>query len=846
MQIAATESLTDDGAAGPIRVLLVDDDEDDRLLVNELFTRIAEPERFRVDAVASYAAALAALAEGRHDVALIDYQLGARTGIDLLQATADSTERPPLIILTGHSDRALDQRCLHAGASDYLPKSGLNGKALERSILYAIERHRLHSLLREREQSYRLLFEANPAPTLLHILETHAIVAVNQAAIELYGYSREEFLGLSVLDLCQAEEASRLLEYLSANPKIPLVRHVGVWHHRIKSGQSIDVEIKAVDIEFEQRPVRLVQINDISARTQAEAERQYHLTHDGLTGLRKHQGAEEQIDALLDRCRRDGSRLVLLFVDIDRFNAINEGSGIKVGDAVLKMVAERLAIAAGEDALIARHAGDQFVLALPGIATDADVLALANGFCEQLAEPLQLDDGSALYITASIGAAVFPDTATTQMQLCHQAEVATHRAKRGGRNAACLFLKELQEVLDDRLHLGARIRTALANDEFKLYFQPQVTAGAGLVGFEALLRWDRPGQGLLLPSRFIPLAEDNGMILPLGTWVLRQACLSIRRWCDAGFTDFMVGVNVAAAQLQRPDFVAQVEALLRETRVPANMLELELTESGLFENRERAVRHMAALKALGIKLSIDDFGTGYSSLSHLKNLPFDKLKIDQSFVANVIQSGDDAALVRAIIGLGHHLDMTVVAEGVETEAQFSHLLRNHCDQFQGYYFAPALPEHEVAAVLSQPNLLPTTAAEHPAERTLLILDDEENIRRSLQRLLRRDGYRIVLAASAGEAFDALARESVQVVISDQRMPGMSGTEFLSQVKALYPDTIRIVLSGYTDLGSVTEAINHGAIYKFLTKPWDDEALRSQIREAFHRQEQRRESGEAAR
>lgn len=841
MHTAVTESLASSDAPGTIRVLLVDDDADDRLLLNDLFTYMSEPDRFRVETVASYAAALAALAEHRHDVALIDYQLGARSGLDLLHASADDLERPPLIILTGHSDRTLDQRCLHAGASDYLAKSGLYARTLERSILYAIERRRLHDLLRESEQSYRLLFESNPSPTLLHLPETCAIVAVNQAAIDLYGYTREEFLTLSTLDLRLPEDAKRLLDFQSEHPHIATVSHIGIWRHRVKSGRQIEVEIKTVDIEFEQRRVRLAQINDVTARVQAEAERQHQLTHDSLTGLRKHTGAEELIDALLESCRSDGSRLVLLFVDLDRFNAINEGSGIAVGDTVLLMVADRLRIAAGDSALIARHAGDQFLLALPGIATDADVLALANAFCESLAEPLQLADGTALYITASIGAAVFPDTAATQVQLCHQAEVATHRAKRGGRNAASLFHPELQAVLDDRLQLGGRIRSALANDEFKLYFQPQVAANAGLIGFETLLRWDCPGRGLLLPSRFIPLAEDNGMILPLGAWVLRQACYCIRRWRDMGFADFVVGVNVAAAQLQRPDFVAQVEALLTEAGVPASMLELELTESGLFDNRERAVRHMAALKVLGVKLSIDDFGTGYSSLSHLKNLPFDKLKIDQSFVANVAQNGDDAALVRAIIALGHHLDMTVVAEGVETAAQFSHLLRNHCDQFQGFYFSPAVPEQEVAALLRQPNLLPASDAMQPSQRTLLILDDEDNIRRSLQRLLRRDGYRILLAATAAEAFDALARESVQVVISDQRMPGMSGTEFLSQVKALYPDTIRIVLSGYTDLSSVTEAINRGAIYKFLTKPWDDDALRGQIQEAFRRQEHQQDA-----
>lgn len=694
MNTAVTETLASSDAPARIRVLLVDDDADDRLLLNDLFTYMSEPDRFRVDAVASYEGALQALAQHRHDVALIDYQLGARTGLDLLLATTADPERPPLIVLTGHSDRELDQRCLRVGASDYLAKSGLYARTLERSILYAIERHQLQRLLSAREQSYRLLFESNPSPTLLHVPETCAIVAVNQAAIDLYGYTREEFLGLTTLDLRPPEDAQKLLDFQKRHPRFDTVSPIGLWRHRVKSGRLIEVEIKTVDIEFEQRRVRMAQINDVSARVQAEAERQRQLTHDSLTGLRKHSGAEALIETLIEHCRLDGSRLVLLFVDIDRFNAINEGSGIAVGDAVLKMVAERLGIAAGADALITRHAGDQFILALPGIARDADVLALANAFCECLAEPLQLSDGTALYITASIGAAVFPDTAATQVQLCHQAEVATHRAKRGGRNAASLFHAELQAVLDDRLQLGRRIRDALAHEEFQLYFQPQVAANAGLIGFEALLRWDCPGFGLLLPNRFIPLAEDNGMILPLGAWVLRQACLCLRRWRDLGFTDFVVGVNVAAAQLQRPDFVAQVEGLLAETGVPAGMLELELTESGLFDNRERAVRHMATLKAAGVKLSIDDFGTGYSSLSYLKQFKIYKLKIDQSFIRDISIDTGDRAIVDAIIHMAHSLGLQTIAEGVETVEQLDYLRNQGCDEIQGYYYSRPLPSEQ--------------------------------------------------------------------------------------------------------------------------------------------------------
>jgi diguanylate cyclase len=320
--------------------------------------------------------------------------------------------------------------------------------------------------------------------------------------------------------------------------------------------------------------------------------------------------------------------------------------------------------------------------------------------------------------------------------------------------------------------------------------------------------------------------------------VMHEACAQARRWFDAGHTELRVGVNVSALQLHRLGFVDEVRTALERSGLPPSMLELETTESAVNENLARSLETLSALKALGVQIALDDFGVGFSCLSQLKRFPIDRLKIDQSFVRDVALAGSEAAIARAITAMGHELRLRVIAEGVETEAQFGYLLRNHCDEFQGFLFSPALPVDEATALLAKRYVAPMVMSLARPERGLLLVDDEENVLRALVRVLRRDGYVIHTATNATEGFELLAKNRVQVIVSDQRMPGISGTQFLSRVKEMYPDTMRIVLSGYTDLATLTDAINRGAIYKFLTKPWDDEDLRQQVQDAFRQYDER--------
>ncbi len=373
---------------------------------------------------------------------------------------------------------------------------------------------------------------------------------------------------------------------------------------------------------------------------------------------------------------------------------------------------------------------------------------------------------------------------------------------------------------------------ALARGELELFFQPKGDLHNGrIAGAEALLRWRR-GDTLVMPGDFIPLAEQSGLVVPIGAWVIDTACARLRAWTDQGFSETRLAVNVSARQFSVGDLETVLSEALARHAINPGRLELELTESMLMDDPEAAVIQLQRLKNLGIKLSLDDFGTGYSSFTYLSHFPIDTLKVDQSFVRHMVSNAKIAGIVAAIIGLAHKMHLHVVAEGVESEAQLAYLRRLGCDEIQGYFFSHPLPEAEYLALLGADKTLPGQPTVDAAERTLLLVDDEPGILSALRRMLRYEGYRILTANNAGEGLEMLALECIQVVISDQRMPGLSGTEFLTRVKDMHPDCLRIILSGQADMASVIDAINDGAVYKFLTKPWDDEKLRERIREAF--------------
>ena len=547
--------------------------------------------------------------------------------------------------------------------------------------------------------------------------------------------------------------------------------------------------------------------------------------------------------ALLETAVQDAQRrerpMALLVLAIDQFTRANETLGYAGGDQLLKLVSQRLTAAGPFLDTLAHLGSGEFaglIERLPEPA-EAGTQKLAIQLIAALAEPFQVA-GTEMFVTCSVGVALAPTDGQLAELLLDRAQSAMRQASASGTDQIFFYTEQASDRATARLALESALRHALARNEMYLCYQPQVDLATGRInGMEALARWTDGVRGEVPPSEFIPLAEQTGLIIPIGEWILRTACEDSVRWAAAGLPAVRVGVNLSMQQLQRPDLAQRVQAVLLETGMDPHRLGLEVTESMLLDNFERVARTLSELKAIGVEISLDDFGTGYSNLGHLSKLPIDVLKIDRSFVHEVTAATQDVSITRALIQMAHGLHMRVIAEGVENESQLALLVASRCDMIQGYYFSRPVRFEAMAAMLQQDKRLPGYLLVRQArKRTLLLVDDEENVISSLRRLLRKDGYHIIVAHSGPEGLQRLAENEVDVILSDQRMPGMTGVEFLRRAKELYPETVRMSLSGYTELQSITDAINEGAIYKFLTKPWDDERLRAHINEAFRHKE----------
>lgn len=439
---------------------------------------------------------------------------------------------------------------------------------------------------------------------------------------------------------------------------------------------------------------------DITERKRIEAEIQHLAHHDALTGLANRSLLDARLQQAIADARRCGQSLAVLFLDLDRFKNINDSLGHHVGDSLLTQVAERLCRQVRESDTVARLGGDEFVVALQGIHDARDAARITENLLHTLSSPYQVQ-GSELHVTPSIGISLFPDDAQDATALLRNADIAMYHAKALGRANYQFFTEELNHSTMLRLELENRLRHAIDRQEFELWYQPLFDAsGTALNGFEALARWRRD-EGLLAPGHFIPIAEETGMIVELGHWVLREACRQAQRWSSLGLQRPRVAVNLSARQLRDADFADMVAATLHETGLEASMLELEITESAVMDRPEEAVSLLRKLKQLGVSLALDDFGTGYSSLAYLKMFPLDRLKIDRSFIHSIDTDPNDSAIVSAAISLAHSLGFPVVAEGVETASQARHLARLGCDELQGFHFGRPQPAAQANELLQR-------------------------------------------------------------------------------------------------------------------------------------------------
>ena len=678
---------------------------------------------------------------------------------------------------------------------------------------------------------FRLAMDATADAIFLVDRAGMCFVDVNQTACRMLGFEREDFLragpGRPQEGEAQLEELyNKLLAGDQGGPMTEL-------QLQRKDGSPLAVEVQRRTLRSGQSWILVAVARDITERKDAE-QRLMKLAHfDTLTGLPNRSQFYASLTHSLVQAADHQWAVAVLFMDVDRFKNINDTLGHTIGDDLLRQFASRLVDCLRVRDTIGRFGGDEFaaILVLPEGAQHA--VGVVDKIRESMRKPFDLQ-GHEVTVTVSIGISVYPDDGVDADTLIQYADTAMYRAKEAGRDAFRFFTAEMNAQSMARLDMENALRRAIDNEEFVLFFQPKVHIISGRIsGAEALIRWRRPGHGMVSPALFIPLLEETGLIVRVGNWVLDEACKKISEWGASSIGPVHLSVNVSGIQFFVGGLEEEVLKAIRKYDIAPDLLELELTESSLMSNAEETIAVLRNLKALGIQISIDDFGTGYSSLAYLKRFPIDKLKIDIAFVREVTSNPDDAAIVLAIISMAHSMKLDVIAEGVEKDAQLAYLRRHGCDEMQGYYFSRPVPQEEFEQMLMGGKLLQAPQdAGSEEQQTLLIVDDDVFMLDVLSDFLAQDGYRILTAQTAAEGFDILARHKVQVILCDQCMPLMSGTEFMERVKHLCPDTFRIMLSAFADLTPIMAAINRGAVDRFYTKPWKGAVLRENIREGF--------------
>ena len=440
---------------------------------------------------------------------------------------------------------------------------------------------------------------------------------------------------------------------------------------------------------------------DITARVQAEEELARMAHYDALTNLPNRGLLLARLTRAMGRADRADTLVAVLFLDLDQFKEINDSLGHAVGDAVLKAIAQRLEGCLRSTDTVARLGGDEFTILLENLRGTDEIAGIADKLLRAIARPAEVA-GQTLHLSTSIGVTVYPRDERNADTLLRNADLAMYHAKQEGRNNVQFFSPDMSERTEQRVDLVARLRGALGRGEFALHYQPQVDVRSGTItGVEALLRWRDPERGMVPPAQFIPIAEDTGLIVPIGEWVLREACAQAQRWLAAGYGPLTVAVNLAPRQFRQKDLVATVAGILADTGLPAGCLELEITESTMMQRAEEAAACLRELHALGVRISLDDFGTGYSSLAYLHRFPVHSLKVDQTFVRDIKSDRDDAAIVSTVITLARQMKLKSLAEGVETREQLAFLRTRGCDYFQGFLFCRPLPAVDIEALLAK-------------------------------------------------------------------------------------------------------------------------------------------------
>ena len=635
-----------------------------------------------------------------------------RTGEAPLRPVLDAVTDHPVAFSVEVRDRFGLSRTLEGTATPMFDLPEIGGLVLNARDVTA--RVRAEQTLKDSEARFRLMFESNPVPMMVYDPDTLAFVDVNNAAVAAYGWSEDEFTDLRVPDISLGADHADLSP---AHGHQWVARAGGITRHQTRSGQILDVHITTHAFDHGGRHAVLLMAQDVSEQVAAERALVHQATHDALTGLPNRSLLLDRLEQALARAQAGRTAGVgLVFVDLDHFKVVNDAKGHGAGDRLLIQVAGRICDSVRPGDTVARFGGDEFVVVLEGVGTAAEATAVCERIREALAEPFVID-GWSLVVSASQGVAL-AGAGDSPEDLMRTADAAMYWAKHEGRDRSQVADDAIRSRAQQRLQIEEDMRRGLIAGEFIVHYQPIVSVPSGsVVGAEALVRWDHPRVGIIPPSEFIPVAEETGLIVPLGELVLRRALVDVATWPPVGpGARPYVSVNLSGRQLALEDLAERVAELLAAAGVAPELLHLEITETVLMADVEHSVEHLASLKALGVFISIDDFGTGYSSLSYLQRLPIDTLKVDRSFVELLDTEGRDASIISAVVNLGAALDIDVLAEGVESQTQLDALRSLGCHRAQGFHFSRPLPFDAFAELLRQSADLPSTPTQtdrHP-------------------------------------------------------------------------------------------------------------------------------------
>jgi diguanylate cyclase (GGDEF)-like protein/PAS domain S-box-containing protein len=644
------------------------------------------------------------LTEGNIVAVLLNLSLPDSQGIETFDKIVTAAPTLPILVLGDPAAEDLAIQALQRGAQDYLLKPHLNGHSLPRALYNMIERKALkEALFQEKERAQVMLNCIGDA-----VLSTDVSGNVNYLNIvaeRMTGWPWKEASGRPLAEVFHIIDGST--RQPARNPlelAIQQDKSVGLAADCIlvrRDGYESRIEDSSAPIHDRQGHITggVMVFHDVSV-AQAMAIQMSHLAqHDCLTDLPNRMLLKDRLAQAIALSRRRRNQLGVLYLDLDRFKNINDSLGHTTGDKLLQSVAQRLgACLRGSDTL-SRVGGDEFVVMLSDVASAEESAVAARRILTTLTLPHIIAEHE-LHVSVSIGICNYPADGLDADRLISSGEAAMYQAKKNGRNNYQFFTQEMNAGAIDRQVLEGDLRRALERQEFVLHYQPKMNLETGaIIGAEALIRWEHPDRGRVSPAQFIPIAEDSGLIVPIGQWVLREACTQARTWMDAGLPPIPMAVNISSIEFRNPEFLASLGTILKETRWDPRHLEIELTESVLMQNSESSVSVLQALKAMGVQLALDDFGTGYSSLSYLKRFPIDALKVDQSFVRDINADSGGSTIVDAVISIGKSLKQRVIAEGIETREQLAFLRAHHCDEGQGYYFSPPVIAEQFVQLL---------------------------------------------------------------------------------------------------------------------------------------------------